>query len=519
MTKNNQKTRKTIIDLSHSEARQFFIRHESYCNFDLPPYIRFDKILKKISSILKPSKLTDFYENNQEPKITDNINHIILHNKDGKYAWRPLQIIHPALYVSLVHEITEEDRWEEIRRRFKRFKKQDKIQCMSIPVVTPKNKKQKPEQILTWWEKAEQKSIGMSLDYEYLVHIDIANCYGSLYTHSIPWALHGRNKIKKTLEHKSSKDKNLIGNIIDKHLINISYGQTNGIPQGSILMDFIAEMVLGYIDILLIKKLESIGEFNIIRYRDDYRIFTNSMKEAENIVKHISEILIGFGMTLNPYKTKPSAQAVTDSIKPDKLYWIQKLYWAQKLRIQNFQAHLLIIHGFAMQFPNSGALIKALQKYDKKLDRREKKTKISNVYQLISIITDIAYHNPKTYAVSASILSKFIKHINKKSNQMKVIEKIKKKFKKIPNTGHLDIWLQRVTIGFEKDEDIDTDFDEPICKIVNDQDDVSIWKSSWLKPKLRNEVKSSLILDRKKLQKVKRQPIDPKEIEVFPDYY
>jgi hypothetical protein len=25
-------------------------------------------------------------------------------------------------------------------------------------------------------------------------------------------------------------------------------GQTNGIPQGSVLMDFIAEMVLGYID-------------------------------------------------------------------------------------------------------------------------------------------------------------------------------------------------------------------------------------------------------------------------------
>jgi hypothetical protein len=28
----------------------------------------------------------------------------------------------------------------------------------------------------------------------------------------------------------------------------MNYGQTNGIPQGSVLMDFIAEMVLGYID-------------------------------------------------------------------------------------------------------------------------------------------------------------------------------------------------------------------------------------------------------------------------------
>jgi hypothetical protein len=28
----------------------------------------------------------------------------------------------------------------------------------------------------------------------------------------------------------------------------MNFSQTNGIPQGSVLMDFIAEMVLGYID-------------------------------------------------------------------------------------------------------------------------------------------------------------------------------------------------------------------------------------------------------------------------------
>jgi hypothetical protein len=34
------------------------------------------------------------------------------------------------------------------------------------------------------------------------------------------------------------------------------HGQTNGIPQGSVLMDFIAEMVLGYADTLITKKTE-----------------------------------------------------------------------------------------------------------------------------------------------------------------------------------------------------------------------------------------------------------------------
>ena len=158
----------------------------------------------------------------------------------------------------------------------------------------------------------------MSLDYEYLTNIDISNCYGSIYTHSIPWAIHGKDKAKK-----NRKGDNLIGNVIDKHLKELSYGQTNGIPQGSVLMDFIAEMVLGYIDCELTKKIK-IKNYDIIRYRDDYRIFTHNLSDGEQIVKLISEVLIDFGMSLNPNKTKPTDQVIKGSIKPDKLYWIQQ---------------------------------------------------------------------------------------------------------------------------------------------------------------------------------------------------
>jgi len=55
----------------------------------------------------------------------------------------------------------------------------------------------------------------------------------------------------------------------------MTYGQTNGIPQGSVLMDFIAEIVLGYTDLELSHKINQlkIEDYQIIRYRDDYRIF------------------------------------------------------------------------------------------------------------------------------------------------------------------------------------------------------------------------------------------------------
>ena len=44
---------------------------------------------------------------------------------------------------------------------------------------------------------------------------------------------------------------NILGNIIDKSIQNAQNQQTNGIPQGSVLMDFIAEIILGYIDRIL----------------------------------------------------------------------------------------------------------------------------------------------------------------------------------------------------------------------------------------------------------------------------
>jgi hypothetical protein len=45
-------------------------------------------------------------------------------------------------------------------------------------------------------------------------------------------------------------------------------------------MDFIAEMVLGYIDECLSRCLDKKMDYRIIRYRDDYRIFTNNKKEG-----------------------------------------------------------------------------------------------------------------------------------------------------------------------------------------------------------------------------------------------
>lgn len=171
-------SRRSILDLTHGEARTFLLKPESYCSLDLPPYIVFGELINGVHTVLDGKRLTDYRQSN--PRDHDDVNYTILHNKDGKYAWRPFQLIHPALYVSLVHAITEEGNWKLIRDRFQQFATNDKIRCLSLPVVSSSDEKDRAEQVSHWWHEVEQRSIELSLDHDYLIETDLTDCYGAI---------------------------------------------------------------------------------------------------------------------------------------------------------------------------------------------------------------------------------------------------------------------------------------------------------------------------------------------------
>lgn len=480
---------KSIIESNEIEARNFFLKEKNYVNFDLPTYFSFQGLLNLIDKQLKGKKLSDYRTTN--PRDFDDINYFILNNKDGKYAWRPFQLINPAIYVSLVHIITDKNNWELIQKRFRSYQKNDKIECHSLPMVSgSKEKTDKESQIFTWWQMIEQKSITLSLDYHYLLQTDITDCYGSIYTHSISWAIHEKVEAKK----KENRTKNsLIGVAIDNHLQDMSYGQTNGIPQGSTLMDFIAEIVLGYVDELLTVKINKLGisDYRIIRYRDDYRIFTNNPFEAEQITKVLSEILSDLGLKLNAGKTDASANVIKSSIKPDKRYWI-----ANRRIAENKQKWLIQLFLLSEQFPNSGTLDTQMRVFLEVLKKNKKDD--SNIETLISLITEIAYRNPRVVPTSIMILSLLIKQIKSHENKKIILKRICKKFQQIPNSTFLKIWLQRLTIK------IDTTilYDELICKLLTDNK-IQLWNFNWLNNEIKNKIKKTPFVIQSKVKTLK----------------
>ncbi len=204
---------KNVLELTDNEAKEFFLKAESYCNFELPTYFEFNQIIADVDKVLSGNNLCDLRKHH--PRDYNDLNYRIMNNKDGRYSWRPIQLIHPALYVSLIHKITDKENWKILCDRYQNLTENPKIECISLPRLSFPEISDKAEQINYWWNKVEQRSIELALDFDHLTHTDITDCYGSIYTHSIAWALHNKDFMKVK---ENRNNKTLIGNIIDNHL-------------------------------------------------------------------------------------------------------------------------------------------------------------------------------------------------------------------------------------------------------------------------------------------------------------
>ena len=472
-----------ITKMDNVEAKAYFIEPKHYVGFDLPPYLNFDDALSSARSILHGHSLADVCSkgDGEKPKYPGkyaDVNYVIVSNKDGGFAWRPVQIIHPVLYMDLVNIMTEKGAWANIIDLFDR-RDQSLVVCISLPLRSSIEESNRAVQVTNWWDRIEQESLRKSLDYKFMFQTDISNCYPSIYTHSLEWALSpgGRLEAKQALADGNGL-KNL-GTEIDFRLRQMNQNQTIGIPQGSVLMDFIAEIVLGATDLELTtrikEKLPNSTDFTILRYRDDYRIFANEYQVGHAIMKILNTVLYDWNMRMNSAKTFDTSDIIASSIKPEKM---EEIYTAP---IQHsYQKAAMRIYTLSKRYPNTGLVAKNLTDYFDRI-QKIKKEKDFDYEVVVAIVTMIAYYSPKYIPQVASILSALIDKSGKKLNRKAVITKIIKKFDDIPNTEFIDIWLQRIT---DFDDMREYDFDSTITKVATGKETAArLWNSNWLNKK------------------------------------
>jgi hypothetical protein len=111
------------------------------------------------------------------------------------------------------------------------------------------------------FEDITKEKILRSVDSKYLLKLDISKFYNSIYTHSIPWALHTKATAK------GHRQRHLFGNAIDQDSQKIQDGQTMGVPIGPETSRIISEIIATAIDIEIQKKMPDI---KAIRLVDDY---------------------------------------------------------------------------------------------------------------------------------------------------------------------------------------------------------------------------------------------------------
>jgi hypothetical protein len=474
--------KKSILDFTSAEAHKFFINQNRYVTVPLPEYFNFNELLQKINSEIQDKNLKSLCHNPKElPSSFEDVNYRFYSNKDGAYDWRPIDIVNPVLYVYLVNLITKDENWELIKNL---LSKNTAIEVQSIPLVDEEDEDIKIKSLVeNWIKNVERKSVSLGMEYNYLTIVDISNCYSSFYTHSIAWALHTKDIAKN-----SRFDITLLGNEIDRIIRCMSNGQTNGIPQGSVIMDLIAEILLKYLDVEIIKKIPDDILFKIVRYRDDYRIFTKNKSDSLLIVKALSETLAENGLKLNSQKISFNEDVVKESVKIDK--W-RKLY----INLENasdLESKFLLLYDFSIKHKNSGSLKYYFSHILSDLYDNELVFVYEDAKFYISILTNITLKSPDMYPIYIFIISHIMDSLSVKERE-KLFVLIKEKFSLIPNTAILDIWFQRLC----KDSfvQINGSSTTRLTSIVNGEDTNLLWNIEWTNSHLKAIVENTPIID------------------------
>lgn len=517
---------KNILSLNHTEAMDFFLKSEQYHGFELPEYFVFDDLLQNVKNAVGKTPYEECLQDGMSPEQLPDVNLDILLNKDGRYAVRPIILANPFLYYFLVREICNEQSWTVVKQLFETFTVPHITSC-ALPVI-PKEREpfHKSTTIQNWWSSMEQRSIELSLEYRYMFVTDITNCYGSVNPQAFDWAFSFKDTEYET-EHVNPIAKN-----IQKYLRTFQQGRNIGIPQGSAIFDFVGEIILGYSDLLLHEAIRSEGitaPYEIIRYRDDYRIFCNDKDELEKISYILQHVLERLNFRMNSKKTKISDSIVTDAVKPDKLAYIYNtpIFNKKGCDFDSFEKHLLYILMFARQYPDSGSIKTMLSDIDKRIEdwlkpyeekvttiplleegepKTEKITKQrrlvgGSVHAMSAVCAQIALENVGCCHYALRVLSRMVDSLKDKKEKSAIISLVYSKLCNQPNSDYNQLWLQNIT--YQRDKKKGTSpYKVRLCRVVAGDKNVELWNNEWVKPQFLSDLHTNGIIDEKTLKKV-----------------
>ncbi|AXB80438.1 antiviral reverse transcriptase Drt3b [Novosphingobium sp. P6W] len=138
--------------------------------------------------------------------------------------------------------------------------------------------------------------------YQFFRSLDVSKCFGSIYTHTLFWAI---ADIQTAKDNTNSAG---FANEFDKLMQSMNFNETNGICIGPEVSRIFAEIIFSEIDRRVIrtlsgKSLSFRADYEFRRYVDDYYVFAQDESTADRVTAVVQTCLAEFNLHLNTAKT------------------------------------------------------------------------------------------------------------------------------------------------------------------------------------------------------------------------
>ena len=180
-----------------------------------------------------------------------------------------------------------------LQSHFKKMTKDNKHKISRIHIRKMKGFKSIFKMGYDDWKTGGLPEVDLLKNNQYVVHADISNCFGSIYSHSISRAILGKS------DAKNKRNDNKYYNQLDKNVRRCKYNETNGILIGPHASNVISEIILTSVDYELSKKWK-----NYIRHIDDYTCYVQTADQCNEFLIDLESTLKIYNLSLNHKKTE-----------------------------------------------------------------------------------------------------------------------------------------------------------------------------------------------------------------------
>ena len=340
---------------------------------------------EKLPPLFTSVSFLNFFEQNKGNISQNNpTQYIFYESMRNTNVPRMMGIPDPISYALLCQHI--KNYWSNIRSHFKKCTQDQAYKVSRIHIRQRKNDDSLFQMNYHNFKYDGDPELDLMFDAYFMVKADIAQCFPSMYSHAIAWALVGKDVAKK------NKDDSSWCNQLDRLIRNTKDGETNGFLIGPHASNLLSEIILCEVD----SKLKGWRYFRNI---DDYTCFVKNQQEAERFLVDLKMELKEFGLFINHKKTEVIKLPVGQEES-----WVRKiknnfsLYAKSPIHYPQIHAFMEFIIDLVKETENS-----AIINYAMKMVVKYNLTEGARLYY-IKIITHLSLIYPYLYPYLDNLL-------------------------------------------------------------------------------------------------------------------